>query len=121
MIGKNKTLKGTFSKGLYTLTNFPLGLKVVSEKLYLSDAMFSWSQISEMMEMEDDEERGKNIPPPAAKHQICITMEQEDDIHFTILQFTVSKNIHIYNNKILTGKIKSVSVKSKLSTHEHRL
>ena len=59
MIGKNKTLKGTFSKGLYTLTNFPLGLKVVSEKLYLSDAMFSWSQISEMT---NDEERGKNIP-----------------------------------------------------------
>ena len=118
MIGKNKTLKGTFSKGLYTLTNFPLGLKVVSEKLYLSDAMFSWSQISEMT---NDEERGKNIPPPAAKHQIYITMEQEDDIHFKILQFTVSKNIHICNNKILTGKIKSVSVKSKLSTHEHRL
>ena len=60
MIGKNKTLKGPFSKGLYTLTNFPLGLKVVSEKLYLSDAMFSWSQISEMT---NDEERGKNIPP----------------------------------------------------------
>ena len=59
---------------------------------------------------------------PDAKHQIKITMEQEDDIHFKIIQFTVSKNIHICNNnKILTGKIRSVSVKSKLSTHEHRL
>ena len=57
-----KNTERGFADSLYTLTNFPLGLKVVSEKLYLSDAMFSWSQISEMMEMEDDEERGKNIP-----------------------------------------------------------
>ena len=61
-----KNTERGFADSFYTLTNFPLGLKVVSEKLYLSDAMFSWSPISEIMKMMKKEERIF----PAAKHQI---------------------------------------------------
>ena len=54
---------------------------MVSEKLYRSDAMFGWSQISEMMK------RMKKECSPLP-HQISVTVEKEDEIYFTYSQFT---------------------------------
>ena len=61
-----------FAEGFLALTNFPLGLKVVSEKLYRSDAMFGWSQISEMMKM-----MKKECSPLLLPHNISVTMEKD--------------------------------------------